>query len=278
MAIVKTSALWALPAAFFLVGPIALTGTARADIGLAPLRRVLTPENPTAVFTISNPSDRIMDGRVSWVDLKATETGYAPAAPETREALSAAPYLIVSPAQFRLKPGARMAVTVRIKNGARIPEGERRSHLLIETEASRTPIRKAGNSGLAVDIGVGVSAPVILRKGGKAKAEITDTLLLRDDDGLLMLETSVEPKGALSSFGRIAVSFTEAETGQSRILGVRENVAGYTDAARRKVTVPFGFVALKAGELTVRYEGAEEFEGVVFDQRVFDIAPPSDEN
>ncbi len=272
MAIAKTYVLPVLLAGLFVIG------AARADMGLAPLRQVLTADKPSAEFTISNPSDRILDGRVTWIDLSATETGYAPATPEAREALSAAPYLVVSPAQFRLKPGARMTVTVRIKDGARIPKGERRSHLLIETEASRTPIRKASSSGLEVDIGVGVSAPVILRNGGKAKAEIAETKLLRDDDGRLLLETSIAPEGALSTFGRIAVDFTDEATGEKSLLGVRENVAGFTDAARRKITVPLGFVSLGAGELTVRYEGADEFDGVVFDRRVFDIAPPADDD
>ena len=272
MAIAKTCVLRALFACIFMIG------AARADMGLSPLRHVLTPENHSAVFTVSNPSDRIMDGRVTWVDLSATEMGYAPATPDARAGLSAAPYLVVSPAQFRLKPGARMTVTVKIKEGARIPKGERRSHLLIETKASRTPIRKASSSGLEVDIGVGMSAPVILRNGGKVKADIAETKLLRDDDGLLMLETSIAPTGAVSSFGRIAVTFADHATGEIRVLGIRENVAGFIDAPRRKVTVPLGFMSLSAGELTVRYEGAEEFDGLVFDQRVFDIAPPADED
>ena len=38
--------------------------------------------------------------------------------------------------------------------------------------------------------------------------------------------------------------------------------------------MPFGFVSLGAGELVVRYEGASEFEGDVFDSRAFDVTPP----
>ncbi len=253
--------------------------SANADMGLYPLRHVLSEDNPAAEFTVSNPSDRIIDGRVTWVDLTATETGYEPATPEAREALSAAPYLVVSPAQFRLKPGARMSVTVRIRNGAKLPKGERRSHLLVETEASRTPIRKASNRGLQVDVGLGISAPVILRNGGKAKAKFAETKLLRDTEGLLFLETSIAPDGDNSSYGRIVVDYTPSgDNAMAHQLGVRENVAGFTDAEKRTVTVPFGFVSLDAGELTVRYEGAGEYEGTMFDERVFDLAPPVDED
>lgn len=274
MAIAKRSRLW--PALVKgLLTTIASITVAHADMGLAPLRHVLSPDNPKAEFVVSNPSDRIIDGRVSWIDLSATESGYESAASEARPGLSAAPYLVVSPAHFRLKPGARQTVTVAIKKDARIPKGERRSHLLIETEASRTPIRKASSPGLQVDVGLGMSAPVLLRNKGKADARIDNVRLLRDDDGLLMLETLIEPKGDWSSYGRMVVTFTP-ENGDKELLGLRENVAGFTDAKARKVTIPFGFVSLGAGELIVRYEGAAEFEGVVFDERAFDVAPPAD--
>lgn len=250
---------------------------ANADMGLYPLRQVLSLETPEGEFTVSNPSDRIIDGRVTWVDLRATESGYETATPDIRDELSAAPYLVVSPAHFRLKPGARMPITVRLREDAEPPKGERRSHLLIETEASRTPIRKASDSGLQVDVSLGISAPVIIRNGGKAKAKIVDTKLLRDSEGLLFLETSIEPEGDNSTYGRIVVDYTPEGAGsKTHRLGVRENVAGYTDAAKRKVSVPFGFVSLDAGELVVRYEGADEFEGVVFDERAYDLEPPAE--
>lgn len=247
---------------------------ANADMGLYPLRQVLSKENPSAEFTISNPSNRIIDGRVAWIDLTATETGYAPATPEARGTLSAAPYLVVSPAHFRLKPGARMSVNVRLREGVEPPKGERRSHLLVETEASRTPIRKA-SSGLEVDVGLGISAPVILRNGGKAKAKIVDTKLLRDSEGLLLLQTSIEPEGDNSTYGRIVVDYTpDGQDAETHELGARDNVAGFTDAEKRTVSIPLGFVSLSAGELVVRYEGAGEYDSVTFDERAYDLAPP----
>ncbi len=278
MAIVNTNGRWRgwrklLAGLFSPAAMLLASGPALADMGLAPLRHVLSAEHPRAEFVVSNPSDRIVDGRVSWIDLAAAESGYEPALPELRETLSAAPYLVVSPAHFRLKPGGRQTISVEIKKGAKPPKGERRSHLLIETEAARTALRKASNSGLQVDVGLGMSAPVILRTGGKADAEIADVKLLRDNDGMLMLQTMIAPDGELSSYGRMVVTF-QPKGGEKELLGIRDNVAGFTDAKQRKVTMPFGFVSLGEGELVVRYEGAAEFEGVVFDQREFDIKPP----
>lgn len=249
-------------------------GPACADMGLSPLRTVLTPDRREAVFVVSNPSDHIMEGRVSWIDFAAAEDGYAPATPELREALSAAPFLVLSPARFRLQPGARQDITVRVREGAILPPGERRSHLLVETQAERSPIRKAGG-GLPVDVGLGVSAPVILRNGGEARARIGETRLLRADDGMLVLKTAIVPEGDASAYGRVTAWFTAAE-GETAILNERGNIAGFTDAASRIVELPLGSVSLPAGELRIRYEGEAEYDGVLFAERAFEIAPPSE--
>ena len=254
--------------------------SAEADIRLSPLRLVLTPDAPVAEFEVSNPSGRIFEGRASWIDMRATETGYAPARTEERAGTSAAPYLIVSPAHFRLKPGARATIAVCIRDGARPPEGERRSHLLIEAAATRTPIRKAGG-GLPVDVELGVSAPVLLRNGGAAEAKLSDTKLVRDEKGLLLLSTAVVPQGALSSYGRLVASFAPAEapeeaSGGAQILGVRRNVSGFVDADRRTVEIPLGLAALGPGKLTLAYEGESEFAGRTFDSRTYDVEPPAE--
>ncbi|MEM8934988.1 MAG: hypothetical protein AAGC77_01110 [Pseudomonadota bacterium] len=247
---------------------------------LAPLRAVITADTREAKFVISNPARRIIDGRASWVDLTATEQGYAPASADERQTLSAAPLLSLSPAYFRLKPGERTEITVTLKDGARLPKGELRSHLLIEANALRTPIRKAGGEGLQVDLSVGVSAPVMVRGAGSAAAQFANTELVRDDEGFLVLSTAIQALGDHSAYGRIVASFTPAPTafGQQalseRILGQRANVAAFPDTEYRRVDVPLGAISLGAGKLTLRFEGAAEFHGRIFAERSFAIEPP----
>ena len=244
---------------------------------LSPLRNVLDAENRSATFTVSNPSDRILHGRVSWIDLSATADGYKPATIAARKALSAAPYFVVSPASFTLNPGSRVDIKITLRDGVTPPPGERRSHLLIETGAERTMMRRASNQGLQLDIGLGVSAPVVLRGRGTASAKIGETKLLRDADGVLEIATEIQPTGILSTYGRMAVEFAPAgEPGIREKLALRNNVAGYPDAERRTVNMPLGYYSLGAGEIIIRYEGAGEYEGKIFAERKFDIAPPAD--
>lgn len=257
-----------------IIAAFAISGPALADMAVSPLRAVLDADTREARFVVSNPTPRILDGRASWIDLTATPTGYINADSSAREDLSAAPWFTLQPAHFRLEPGARIEITVRIKDGVNPPDGERRSHLLIETAAERTLMRKASDKGLQVDIDAGISAPVILRGDGSANADIAETKLLRDSDGLLLLSTAIEPDGGHSAFGRLTATFDPRYGGEHQTLAVRENIAIFPDTDMRLYELPLGFFSLGAGKLTLRYEGAAEYEGRIFDERRYEIAPP----
>jgi hypothetical protein len=246
--------------------------SASAQIIVSPLRQTIDPARPEAHYAIVNPTNRILVARVRWIDLESTIDGYAAATGDHRAAYSAAPFLVVSPSTLRLEPGARDEITVRLKARKTAPPGERRSHLLIETDAARTPIRKAGG-GLEVDIGTGVSTPVIVRGGPPSPPAVAfgPSKLVRMDDGRLALEVRLQRTGGYSAFGRL--SATVSANGQSRRVGSLSNVAVYPDAHERLVRLPLDRSALPAGVLKVVYEGEAEYAGLVFAEKKFDVAP-----
>lgn len=251
----------------------ALAGAANAELLVAPLRQVITAKEPVARYRISNPSARILDARVDWIDLLATPEGYAPAGAAERARLSAAPYLIVSPARLRLEPGGHAEVVVRLKKGVSIPTGERRSHLLIETTPARTPLRRA-STGLEVDVGLGVSTPVILRGGYSAPAlSFEHSRLVRDAGGLLGFESTLRGAGKYSAYGRIEAQLEF--DGRSTILAAAANVAVYPDSGARKLTLPLALEALPAGRLTVTYFSVGSGHEKPLATKTFEIAPPA---
>ncbi|MGE0407765.1 MAG: hypothetical protein AB7P23_00730 [Amphiplicatus sp.] len=247
---------------------------------MSPLRQVITAENPVATYRVSNPSRRIVEGRLSWTDLAPTETGYEAADAALREKMSAAPYLVVSPAYFRLEPGASKTITVRLRAappGLPCARGcERRSHLVFETNAARTPLRRAGGAGdLAADIGLALSTPVILRFGGaRAAAAIAGTRLLRTPEGTLELETHVASHGDVSAYGRVDIMLKRTGEKTPILLKRLDNIAAYADAPARRVTAPLGVARLDPGVLEVRYIGEAEYAGLLLARRAFEVAPP----
>lgn len=245
---------------------------ANAELMVAPLRQVVTAKTPVVRYQISNPSDRFVDARIGWIDLSATPDGYLTASAAARPGLSAAPYLVVSPARLRLEPGARAEVVVRLKKGAAIPAGERRSHLLIETTPARTPLRRA-SAGLEADVGLGVSTPVILRGGYAAPTVAFEgSKLIRDDNGFLAFETAVTSAGKYSAYGTLEARLVSG--GRTEMLARIANVAVYPDAGARRLVLPLAREQLPAGTLRIAFTGAGEARGREWAVKSFEVAPP----
>lgn len=273
----------------FLVAIAALTAhtPARADLLVSPLRAVLTSDAPETAFRVSNQSDRIVTARVDWTDLAATrDGGYAPASPAQRAELSAAPYLVAAPADLTLDPGEAATIHVRLRGGAKLPHGERRSHLLIEATSGETPLRRTSLTGeprlggrvwfagMRLDMVYGLSVPVMVRAGsGKVSAAIGETQITRNVDGGLELHVQLSRTGPFSAYGRLVATFT-SEDGSRKTLATLDNISLYTDIPARDVVLPLMANSLPAGSLEVAYEGAGEYQGRTFAQRSYDLASP----
>ena len=263
---------------FLLVIAALLTAPAAtaSEFSVAPLRNVLSAEHPAAEFRISNPTDRILEARLSWIDLAAAPEGYVAASAKQRALLSAAPYLTLQPAFVRIEPGGAAIIKVALKPGSAPPVGERRSHLFIETAAARNPLRRT--SGLELDIGLGVSTPVILRWGkGEASAKIGAARFVRSPEGLLLLETTIEPGGEYSAYGYLTADFLEP-SGVTRSLGDVQNVSAFVDSRRRVYAIPLNARDLPAGRIRVSFAGSEEFSGKTFAVREFNVGAPRSAN
>lgn len=256
---------------FFLLAALpALAPAARAEFLVSPLRQVITAKEPVARYRVSNASDRIVEARVDWIDLSATPEGYVLAATAERPGLSAAPYLTLSPSRLRLEPGGHAEVVVRLKKGVAIPPGERRSHLLIETAPMRTPLRRA-STGLEVDVGLGISTPVILRNGFSTPSLSFDhSKLSRDADGNLVFDTTLTSAGRYSAYGSITAVLDRQ--GRYEPLAQIANIAVYPDSGARRLSLPLRREALPEGKLRIEFRIDGQDRATL--SKVFEIAPP----
>ena len=237
-----------------------------AEMTISPTRTLISATNPTAIIEVSNPSDRIVDINIDWLDLWATKDGYRVATPAERETLSAAPFLVLSPPTLRLEPGTRGQVTITLRDGLPDLKEERRSHLLFSSNAVRTQLRKTG--GLEVDAQLQISTPVILRtRDTTPKVKISTTKLLRNEDGLLSLDITLSAKGNSSAIGMLTVE--QPDTKPITI----DNLAIYTDEGKRRVVVPLGKSALERSSITVLYSGIAEQNGALLATKKFSVTP-----
>lgn len=259
-------------AAFFT--PAFFAGAqSRAEISVSPLRSVLSSRNRSALYQISNSSDRIVEVKIDWVDLWATQNGYRPATPDERTAISAARHLVVEPAFLRLEPGAQGEVTVSLKTDGAIPKAETRSHLLFSSNAARTQLRKTGG-GLEVDAKLQISTPVIIRSHARTPdVAIEKVKLVRTKKGLLDTEISLLLTGPYSAIGQLKVELMPKNAGRSISQSyVTKNVAIYPDTGKRKITVPLLKGQLPTSQINISFSGTDEYSGVHFATKTFSIA------
>ncbi len=254
-------------------------GPARADLLVSPLRVVLTPDAPRARVRISNqsPAERIV--RVRLIDLAATETGgYRPPSLAERDAISAARYVELDGTDFVLPPRTDVETVVRLRADD-LPTSfdERRVHLLVESAAPSAGIRRTSGrlADLSLDMASGVSLPVLVRERGSIAPEtaITSAAFRRDPDGRLQLRATLSADGPHSPTGALVVTWRAAGEAEPRRVGRLSNVAVYRETPTRRFDVGLEEGDYADGRLAVTYLGAEEFAGVSFAERIFDVAP-----
>ncbi|MEM6537049.1 MAG: hypothetical protein AAF668_04900 [Pseudomonadota bacterium] len=261
---------------------------AAAQFIVAPLRTVIHPDRPKTTFAISNATDRNLSIRIEWIDLSSDGNGgYRPATRDERKALSASPYLTLSPTRVRLEPGGKEEIVVVLNTSVDLPNEERRSHLLFSSTALRNEIQKVG-SGLEADIGLAVSTPVIVRPTKKTNdiaVQLSGPSLNRGEDGHLELSVDLERTGFLSAYGSVSTEFvpdlrrTDAPANDFDHRPIEmSNISIPIEVKSTRVAIPLGAMELPAGALTVSYVGESEFEGVVFATETYNIQAPADED
>ncbi|MEO1151634.1 MAG: fimbria/pilus periplasmic chaperone [Pseudomonadota bacterium] len=263
-----------------VLGAITLSGAtvpaAQAQFVLEPLRAVLDEDTREAEFTILNTADRLLQVNVSMLDLEATLEGYRPAAPAHRAAISAAPWLTLYPATLSLEPGARQKIRVRLRARSSQAIGhERRTHLYVEAGPPRAGIRKVSDTGIGLDLSVGVSVPVLVRPASIAAPasvvstegaiRFAETTLVRAEDGSILLSSLLAPAhdGLASKkapqrsvYGAVCVAGPSLPAP-----ACLQNIALYPDAPGRRVSVDLKTEALFPGTYHLTYKGRAEDAG-----------------
>ena len=250
-----------------------LQGSAVAEVFVTPLRALISKDQPTATFSVSNPSDRLIEVQAEWIDMAASPRGYEPIHGPDRARISAAPYLIMSPSRVRLKPGERTDISVALNEKMAINFQERRSHVVFTAAAVRTPLRKT-SGGLMADIDLAVSVPVIVRTIPAASiSRFRNTHLGRDKRGNLTVETSLKRSGTASLYGELVAEFTASDD-KSRVSARLDNVSVHFDTDEIDVSLSLGVVQLPAGNMALTYVGQSEYQGSILARKSFAIAAP----
>ncbi len=261
---------------FLMVTGILLAGLTAASAGLliTPQRVVFGEGDRSTEVVVNNVTDKTFVYRLSWFHLRMGENGrYVKYDPETEQFPNADDLVRFSPRQVTLAPGQSQTVRLVLRRKASLPDGEYRSHLLFQAIPRIEPNEDPDGEGvqMRLQLLLGFSIPVIVRVGQlDAVAGMGGTRIEAGPDGDLILKVDVSRRGNASPYGRVRALWRGA-TGEPRQIGIMNNVAIFPEIVTRKIELPLEGRPAGPGQLLVRYEGLEEYDGEVFAEQAFRV-------
>ncbi|SBS26579.1 hypothetical protein MAQ5080_00558 [Marinomonas aquimarina] len=182
----------------------------------------------------------------------------------------------ISPKQVTLSPGQRQTVKLLLRDPGNLPSGEYRSHLTF----TALPIHKndssqpSGQTGIQLNVLMSYTMPVIYRTGNVSVAPAIDnlSLLTIKETGATFIKVQLSHNDLFSSSGRLVAYWTP--TGQpTRQVGLLNGFNFYPENKNAEIRVPWNNFKLEPGSLEVRYEGQQEFNGLLLARQILEITP-----
>jgi fimbrial chaperone protein len=239
---------------------------ALAQLMLNPIRVVFDKNTRSSQLDLINTGNQSATYRLSLVNRRMSETGAFTPAELAEPGEQFADQLVrLSPRQVTMAPGATQVVRLSLRKPADLPEGEYRSHLLIERVADTTvqnSIEARANTdepGISIQLIalVGASIPVIVRHGDTTYSMSLSDLALQPASATqaASLTLTLKRVGTRSSYGDLIVTFTP-EGGTPREVTRAGGMAVYVPNPQRKITLDLPAEAgntLARGKLHVEY-------------------------
>ncbi len=232
--------IWGVVWTGFFVGGASV---AQADMLITPTRVVFGDRDRFGLVTLANNGHTVSTYKIGWQFFRMVEKGAA-YVEVTKDELpfDFSKYIVFSPRQVTLQPGASQKIRLALRRSDEMPEGDYHIHLKfsIVPDADldvvlNTDTKKQQSAGLSVKINVGYTIPVILRSGDvHVDSSIGRIGLSRNpNNGLLKVSVPVERGGGpYSILGHLMVYHIDGDGNEERV-GEVSNAYVFSEVDRR---------------------------------------------
>jgi P pilus assembly chaperone PapD len=178
---------------------------------------------------------------------------------KSKEPRFADSYIRIAPRQVSLEAGERQKVRLFLRPKAGMENGEYRTHLLAVSlpDASTSGAANADKDEkdivLQLPVAIGVSIPVLIRKGQLEATGHLDNLSIVTNDKGTFAEGLLHRKGNRSLYGDLNAALIQPGK-DPKTIGFIKGVSVYTPNAARKIQVPVQMPAGSTGTLKVTFE------------------------
>ncbi|MCF2916640.1 fimbria/pilus periplasmic chaperone [Pseudoalteromonas sp. Cn5-37] len=236
---------------------------ATANLLISPTRVSFDERQRSAKVTVINSSEEYRTYRVVWSEkLALPGGGYQTLSEPVTTSLS--PMARLSPKQIRLAPGERQTIKIAIRKPKDLAKGEYRSHLLFQALPNED---KAAKAGLKVNMILSFSIPVVYREQGELPKVAFQTAEIVEDslNKKPKIAVKLTEQQGFSSYGRLSAYITNSAGKQEKIAEIG-NLSLYPEVEQATVLLDLfsGKQLPKQGNIELKYQGADEYEGVDF--------------
>lgn len=258
-----------------------LSSFTHADMMISPTRVFLDEDNRSATMTLRNNSNGPRTYRLKWEDKRAIVRGGYTNIEEGEEWPSAKELVRFSPRQITVGAGENQTVRFSFRPPADLPNGEYRSHLLLQvipdiSEPTSTINRAGPNDSVGVQIfmQMSFSIPVVAKYNVMgAEVSLQEAKIVSVEKGeRLGLEVVFGRTGDASSFGNVLVELQQNSESPVEEIGRYKELSIYPELDWRKIVIPLSKKEIPKGAVVrVAYEGSKESDGKLWAEKVFQI-------
>jgi len=263
-----------------MLGWLVSVPAAFAEMLISPTRAAMDTSNPSAVLILRNTSDGARTYRLSWEDKRINANGDYEMIEDGEAWPSAAEMVRFSPRQITVGPQENQTVRLSFRPPSGLAPGEYRSHLRLQVIAEESEpsgvmeLSDTGQDGIGIKLfmQMSFSIPVIVRhEVSMPEVSISKVDVVRaTGNGNMALAITLDREGDSSSFGNLVVEMQTNSASPVELIGRRKDVYVFHETSSKVVNVPLRDKTIPAGSwIRVAYEGIAEYEGKLWDERVF---------
>ncbi|MCK5276458.1 MAG: molecular chaperone [Alphaproteobacteria bacterium] len=248
------------------------------NLTITPTRLVFEGRTRSNVITLVNNGSQAATYRVSVVEMRMREDGSFERIGEDMDqsaVRSARGMFRYAPRQIDLQPGQTQSIRILLRKPPELPEGEYRSHMLIQAipkkGAGRSVESLGGSGDLSINLTIipGVTLPIIVRHGDlSATATLSDFSLAPAGAGKSnpALSFRINRNGTRSVYGDLTATYYPSARNNGVVVSQIKLLAVYVPNAARAVVMRLILpedAELSGGKIEVKFttppsEGAVE--------------------
>lgn len=249
-----------------------------AQLLISPTRVVLDERNRSQQVVLINQTNEPRTYRLSWTEKKINKNSKIEdiVVDSVNEQFSASDMYRFSPRQVTLGANEKQTIRLLFRRPKNLDDGEYRSYLKFTPLPKNSADKKSSdNTKILLEPIISFSMPIIARQGSvEASVDINKIQVIKNQQSTsAQVKLTIDKAGKYSTTGNMLVYWQPNTNANEQIVAQVHGYNIYPDQSQYQLSLDWPDFNAQQGSLRVEYIGKKEFNGQVFINKTFDLAP-----